>query len=103
MADANSDTELDYESDVDISPENDFLEDVESDNNGAEVAATATQPAHTAVPADAAQAAAPAPNEEDGDWSPEATDIIIQDFTEHTGPRHNLGPHAYSLDFGSCS
>ena len=43
-----------------------------------------------------AQAAAPAPNEEDGDWSPEATDIIIQDFT---GPQHNLGPHACPLDF----
>ncbi|KAK3786663.1 hypothetical protein RRG08_027619 [Elysia crispata] len=69
--------------------------DVEPDDDGAEVAAAATQPAHAAVPADAA----PALNGEDGDWSPEATDIIIQDFTEHTGPRHNLGPHACPLDF----
>ena len=33
MADVNSDTELDYESDVDISPENDFLEVCIPSNN----------------------------------------------------------------------
>ncbi|GFS16913.1 PiggyBac transposable element-derived protein 4-like [Elysia marginata] len=103
MEAGNSDTELDYESDVDISPDMalDLHEDDDQAGNNADPPAEANDPPAEAndPPAQGGAAAAAAAVPGDGDWRPEGSDIVMRHFEEQPGPRHNLGPQACPLDF----
>ncbi|GFO04588.1 PiggyBac transposable element-derived protein 4-like [Plakobranchus ocellatus] len=82
MEDQNSDTELAYESDVDLNIND---KDEEADNAHDDGDAAAAAPAEGAA--------------DPGGWMAQPSDVVMQDFQQQPGPRHNLDASACPIHF----